>query len=245
MPPEGDRLAACYCYLPTGLIDMARKTKIDALKTRQLLIDTAIVEFAARGVSCTTLTDIAQAAGVTRGAVYWHFASKEALFNEIWKQQIPVREMVAPLLPAHIKQDPLRLLRETLILSLQYVACNPRWRALLQILYRKCEFTGEMISEEEIRKQIGFNREAMRNMLRQCVESGQVVETINTEMVLIIFYACLSGIIKNWLSQVDGLDLYNQAEEIVDNMLAMLPRREPYSDIKPAVESYPPALSPL
>ena len=55
---------------------MARKKKEDAQKTRQLLIEAAIGEFATRGVANTTLTDIADAAKVTRGAVYWHFSSK-------------------------------------------------------------------------------------------------------------------------------------------------------------------------
>ncbi|PLM57784.1 acrEF/envCD operon transcriptional regulator, partial [Klebsiella michiganensis] len=54
---------------------MPRRTKEDALKTRQLLIESAIQQFALRGVTSTTLADIADAAGVTRGAVYWHFAS--------------------------------------------------------------------------------------------------------------------------------------------------------------------------
>ncbi|HDU1554045.1 TetR family transcriptional regulator, partial [Klebsiella pneumoniae] len=50
---------------------MARKTKEEAQRTRQLLIESAIQQFALRGVTNTTLTDIADAAGVTRGAVYW------------------------------------------------------------------------------------------------------------------------------------------------------------------------------
>lgn len=62
---------------------MPRRTKEDALKTRQLLIESAIQQFALRGVTSTTLADIADAAGVTRGAVYWHFASKAELFNEM------------------------------------------------------------------------------------------------------------------------------------------------------------------
>jgi len=60
---------------------MVRKTKEEALRTRQLLIDAAIQQFALRGVANTTLTDIADAAGVTRGAIYWHFSSKSPLFN--------------------------------------------------------------------------------------------------------------------------------------------------------------------
>ena len=73
---------------------MARKTKADALKTRQHLIDTAIVQFAARGVSNTTLNDIADAASVTRGALYWHFENKTQLFNELWLQQPPLRDLI-------------------------------------------------------------------------------------------------------------------------------------------------------
>ena len=68
---------------------MARKTKEDAQKTRQQLIEAAITQFSTRGVASTTLTDIADAAGVTRGAVYWHFSSKAEIFNAIWEQQIP------------------------------------------------------------------------------------------------------------------------------------------------------------
>jgi len=66
---------------------MARKTKAEALKTRQHLIDVAITLFAEQGVSSTTLADIADAAGMTRGAIYWHFDSKISLFNEIWNLQ--------------------------------------------------------------------------------------------------------------------------------------------------------------
>ena len=59
---------------------MAKRTKAEALKTRQELIETAIAQFAQHGVSKTTLNDIADAANVTRGAIYWHFENKTQLF---------------------------------------------------------------------------------------------------------------------------------------------------------------------
>ena len=71
---------------------MAKRTKAEALKTRQELIETAIAQFAQRGVSKTTLNDIADAANVTRGAIYWHFENKTQLFNEMWLQQPSLRE---------------------------------------------------------------------------------------------------------------------------------------------------------
>ena len=48
---------------------MARRTKEEAFRTRQMLLNAAVEQFALHGVSGTTLTDIADAAGVTRGAV--------------------------------------------------------------------------------------------------------------------------------------------------------------------------------
>ena len=60
---------------------MARRTKEDADATRNSLLDAAERVFYEKGVSRASLSDIAQAAGATRGAIYWHFKDKVALFN--------------------------------------------------------------------------------------------------------------------------------------------------------------------
>ena len=104
---------------------MARKTKADALKTRQHLIETAIVQFAARGVSNTTLNDIADAASVTRGALYWHFENKTQLFNELWLQQPPLRDLIQEKLIGRWGDNPLQRLREKFVVGLQYIAETP------------------------------------------------------------------------------------------------------------------------
>ena len=59
---------------------MARRTKEDAQRTRDRILDMAEREFLRRGVSRTSLQDIATAAGTTRGAIYWHFKSKNDLY---------------------------------------------------------------------------------------------------------------------------------------------------------------------
>ena len=51
---------------------MVRRTKEEAQETRQRLLDAAEVLFQSQGVSQTTLQQIAQQAGATRGAIYWH-----------------------------------------------------------------------------------------------------------------------------------------------------------------------------
>src|SRR4051812_29096202 len=60
---------------------MARRTKIQTEQTREGILDAARATFLERGLTGTTLEDVASAAGVSRGAIYWHFANKKALFD--------------------------------------------------------------------------------------------------------------------------------------------------------------------
>lgn len=202
---------------------MARKTKAEAQKTRQLLIEAAIEQFAARGVASTTLTDIADAAGLSRGAVYWHFSSKAEIFNAIWQEQCPLREIIRGLLSQREEDKPLFILRELFVTALQYIARDRRQRTLLQILYHKCEFEPGMISEYEIRERIGFNYENVRQILQRCIATGAISAQINIDTTLIVFHGFFCGLIKNWLMSPERLDLYQQAPELVDNILSTLP----------------------
>lgn len=199
---------------------MARKTKEEALKTRQMLLDAAIEQFARRGVSNTTLTDIADAAGVTRGAVYWHFSSKSELFNAMWQEQLPLRDLVHHKLKQIETGNPLLDLRNKFVLGLQYIAETPRQRALMQILYHKCEFNSDMMSECEIRKKIGFGYDSVRNILQGCVRNQILPKDTNIEIILIVLYSAFSGLIKNWLMDPQQFDLYQQAPLLVDNIMS-------------------------
>ncbi|MGM7049464.1 acrEF/envCD operon transcriptional regulator [Escherichia fergusonii] len=201
---------------------MAKKTKADALKTRQHLIETAIVQFALRGVSNTTLNDIADAARVTRGAIYWHFENKTQLFNEVWAQQPALRELIQDKLLVHDAESPLEQLREQLIVGLQYIAEIPRQQALLQILFHKCEFNEEMISEQEIREKMGFNLHTLRQTLQKSMAKGESANQLDLDVMVIVIYGAFSGIVKNWLINPTGYNLYQQAPVLVDNVLRML-----------------------
>src|SRR5277367_2582553 len=78
---------------------MARRTKIEAEQTRNAILDAAEKVFYAHGVARTSLEEIAQAAGVTRGAVYWHFKDKielcEAMLQRVFLPQEDVLERLA------------------------------------------------------------------------------------------------------------------------------------------------------
>ena len=60
---------------------MVRRTREAAAATREQLLDAAERVFRDRGVTRTSLAEVAAEAGVTRGAVYWHFRDKGELFG--------------------------------------------------------------------------------------------------------------------------------------------------------------------
>mgnify|MGYP003694060425 CR=1 FL=1 len=90
---------------------MARRTKIEAAATRGALLDAAERVFRERGVARTSLAEVAASAGVTRGAVYWHFRDKAELFEALCERvQLPMEAMLAS--AGEIRQkDPLGALR--------------------------------------------------------------------------------------------------------------------------------------
>ena len=86
---------------------MARRAKIDAEKTRASILTSALTLFVKKGYENTTFNDIAARLKMTKGAVYWHFASKSELlsallgeamgrFSEALSQRMEGRELTYP-----------------------------------------------------------------------------------------------------------------------------------------------------
>ncbi len=65
---------------------MVRRTADEAERTREAIVGAARELFANRGYAATPTEDVVAAAGVTRGALYHHFADKAALFREVFAQ---------------------------------------------------------------------------------------------------------------------------------------------------------------
>lgn len=89
---------------------MARKTKEEAEKTQQALLEAAAELFTSQGVSTTTLNEIAKKAGVTRGAFYWHFEDKSDVIKALWESTalpklMPIRESLRGIRPDHAAED--------------------------------------------------------------------------------------------------------------------------------------------
>lgn len=201
---------------------MARKTKQQAQETRQHILDVALRLFSQKGVSSTSLADIAHAAGVTRGAIYWHFRNKSDLFNEIWEISDSSIGDLESEYRAKFPGDPLSALRELLIHILETTVTEEKRRLMMEIIFHKCEFVGEMASVQLAQRSIymeGYER--IESTLNKCSHAGLLPATLMTRRAAILMRCYITGIMESWLFAPDTFDLKHEARDYVAILLEM------------------------
>ena len=57
-------------------------------QTRNKILSAALDEFASKGFAGTRMDQIAHVAGVNKAMIYYHFASKEDLFNGMFRLEM-------------------------------------------------------------------------------------------------------------------------------------------------------------
>ena len=84
-----------------------RAARADGREARDELLTAALRVFARRGYREAGVDEIAAEAGYSKGALYWHFSSKEDLLMALLEEEIdaPTRELVALLGSAPPEQD--------------------------------------------------------------------------------------------------------------------------------------------
>ena len=202
---------------------MARSTKIEAQETRNRILDAAQQVFHAQGVSHTSLEDVAQAADVTRGAIYWHFKNKEDLFNAMSQRvRLPLEAMVQASGEAG-EIDPLGQLRSFLVFVLQETALNPQSRTVFDILFLKCEFV-DANGPIRARRQQEFTN-ALTNFERamtNAITRGQLPDNLDVSLACRALHAMMRGLIIDWLFMPEKSDLAADAPKLVDACLDMV-----------------------
>ncbi|MFC5497416.1 TetR family transcriptional regulator [Caenimonas terrae] len=200
---------------------MVRRTKEDALATRASLLDAAECLFQAKGVSRTSLNDIALAAGTTRGAIYWHFKDKADLFNAMMARvTLPLENAFQR--PA-ADQDPLPGLRECVLRGLRATAGDAQTRRVFEVATQKVEYVDEMGAVRSrhvaIRQQF---LDQMQHALRSSARRRGVRLAIPVAAAAHGLHALVDGLIQNWLLDPAAFDLVRTGEQAMDSYLAGL-----------------------
>lgn len=207
---------------------MARRTKAEAAATREALLDAAERVFRERGVAHTSLAEVAATAGVTRGAVYWHFRDKSDLFEALCRRvQLPMEAMLAS--AGGIRQkDPLGALRALAIDSLSRLATDARTQAVFEVLFHKCEYAVESASVAERRHATDSGcLVSVERLLRQAAVAGQLPRETDTRIAARCINAFMVGVMHQWTENPGEYDLARAAPAMVGSLLAGIVARPP------------------
>jgi len=147
---------------------MARRTHALAQQTRRRIVDAAALVFCRQGLSRSTLEDVARQAGVTRGAVYWHFSGKQALLNELLHEsRLPLENLEEG---SSLAEDCDRLAQ-----ALLATVRSSDTRRIVQILLQKTEWGS---AQPHVRHRVMTSRKCvcdhLTKVLRRAMTSGEL-----------------------------------------------------------------------
>ena len=194
-----------------------RKTKTEALKTKEHLMLAALEVFHRKGIGRTSLNEVAQTAGVTRGALYWHFKNKEDLFDALFQR-------ICDDIDSCMQQDleagaheSWPVFRQTLLRFFERLEHNEMHNKFYNILFLKCEHTEQneaviaMLNKHQL-----LWRDKLNTVLAEAVGQRALPQDIDTDFALIYLKSTVDGLIWRWFVTPNRFPLSEVAPRIIE-----------------------------
>ncbi|HEX7046812.1 MAG TPA: TetR family transcriptional regulator [Gammaproteobacteria bacterium] len=202
---------------------MAKRRKEEAQETRERILDAAITVFHEHGVARPSLTEVAERAGVTRGAVYGHFRNKADVVTALTARISLPADSLCEADAESCRNDPLGELRTRWLNLFHEVARNRQWQLIFEIIFHRVELVTE---SGEIRDRVieghGTAIQRITKLLEQSVAVGQLPAGLDVRMAAPLLHGALIGVLQDWLLQPDAYDLATIGERNIDALLDML-----------------------
>jgi TetR/AcrR family acrAB operon transcriptional repressor len=166
---------------------------------------------------------VAQAAGVTRGAVYWHFRDKADLYNAMMDRAVLPFEAHWLQAAADDGDDPLGRLRALLLDILRRIATDERLQRVLVIASQKVEYVGDLAALRD--RHLHRREQTLRRieaLLRLASSSGQLAAGVSPRAAARVLHSLVDGLIRNWVLDREAYDLQRVGRMALDAMMAGL-----------------------
>ena len=200
-----------------------KRTREEALQTRHALLDAATVVFHQRGVARASLEEIARTAGLSRGAVYWHFRNKEDLFEALCQRHFAV--MQEDMSRAMDHGNP-QAWPEFLQLCINFqlrLAQDPDARRFYTVLHLQCEETPDNAAITRI---LRHHKSLWHQQLLSALAIGQrhhyLPAELDIDAACTLFMCTLFGIANQWLADPGSFDMAECAPRYVHSCIHML-----------------------
>ncbi|MDO5461968.1 MAG: TetR family transcriptional regulator [bacterium] len=201
-----------------------RRTKEEALATRKAILKAALKCFSKQGYALTTITDIAKRIKFSKGAVFWHFKSKEDLLAELILQECQTYDPLKKLDDAQTVAD----LKAAFMDWAEVLLKNRELRQFMTFAVSRIEWS------ETLKKTLaGKLRSVLTGdpwtRLLHCLQRLRAAELIETplsdEQLLVLLRVTFMGTHREvWLNHSE-IDILSTIEAGLDMILNQIERK--------------------
>jgi TetR/AcrR family acrAB operon transcriptional repressor len=214
---------------------MVRKTKAEAAVTREQLLDAAERVFSEQGVATTTLGEVAAAAGVTRGAVYWHFRDKADLLGALCERATLPLHAIFEDHEGRAATDPLGVVRAQAVGALSLLARDAHTQAVFRMTFQASGSGDELgaLAQAEERERCGC-LERSGALLERAIALGQLPPDTDATLAAHALHAFIMGLMHAWVQAPQAYDLAAAAPALVDSVITGLVNAPPRRAVRAA-----------
>jgi AcrR family transcriptional regulator len=202
---------------------MARRTQEQAQATRQRILESAAQLFAERGWAHSAMQEVAHRAGVTRGAVYWHFRDQNDLLEALLDETQLPWQVVCPWPSAVQAGNPLDL-RQALVhlgtVPLAWLESSVPAQRLLCILGPWSLGQGQQRLADVLQAQRQAGLQRIQNALAQAAAQGSLRSGIEPAVAALGVFALVEGLMQQWLRQPGAFGLATVGASALQTHLA-------------------------
>lgn len=204
---------------------MPRRAKEDAVKTRERILASALSLFARKGYDHTTFNDIAARLKMTKGAVYWHFESKEKLLNAIVDEMFErFLNQIETLLPEGEKSfDRLSFpdVSDMMVRHAMMTVSNPQKTSFFMLMHEQIRWSSASMSivrENILKSKRCGPWEAFHVAVENDIHNGLVRAEVDSKQVASCCMALWNGLVRAHIDNFLQCDL----EETLKNAFAAI-----------------------
>jgi len=199
-----------------GAVAVARRTPEQAALTREAMIDAAERVFYEKGVARATLQEIACAAGVTRGAFYWHFKDKGELFRAMLDRvHLPFEELVEGIPENERPASELETIRWAGLLAIKRME-EARFRRVHGILLHRCESFDHIDPVAMIREMFASASAQTLQRFHRAEAAGELRPKFNSDTANEQFHCLVRGLVYTWHIESHAFSLSERGSRLLD-----------------------------
>ena len=195
-----------------------RKTKEEAEKTKNKILKSALKVFLKNGYSKTSLADIAENAGYTRGAVYWHFKDKSEILEKINSKFFSrFSHKQSEILETSL--NPMDKINEMININFPLLYNNKEFRDFIELTWFKTEIDqheGLLQGKMAITKT--FN-DTITILFQEASNEGALKKEVDPEIAALSVTSLINGIYRGYFVIPDKLQSEKTSKTIIENYL--------------------------